>query len=61
MLVCLFGPTVVFSMVGYKSLQTLGRRPSRASRALTLLVVKLAVTSGILIGLLMLLVKLYAD
>lgn len=59
MLVCLFGPMIAFSIIGYKSLQTLGRRPSKASKVMPALVTKVGLAGAILMGILMLLVKFY--
>lgn len=59
MLACLIGPIAIFSLVGYKSLQNLGKRPSNSSRVMTVLIVKLSITGAILMGMLMMLVKVY--
>ena len=60
MLLCLFGPTVIFTFFGYKSMQSLNKRPTDSAKVMIGLITKLIVISGILIGVLALLLKFYA-
>ena len=53
MLVCLFGPTTLFAIVGIKSMDALGKRPSKGGRVMTVLVTKLIAGGGVAIGIMM--------
>ena len=41
MLACLFGPSALFTLIGYKSLEAVSRRPSDSARVMIALVSKL--------------------
>ena len=60
MLACLFGPTVVFTWVGRRSMESLGKRPTNSARVMVALITKLLLTAMVLIGLLVLLLKTFA-
>lgn len=60
MLLCLFAPTVIFTLVGLKAMNTVGKRPSDSGRAMIGLLIKLIGTTIVLLGILMGLLKAYA-
>ena len=60
MLACLIGPTAIFTLVGYNALKTVGRRTSSSGRAMVILITKLSITAVFLIGILMVLLKVFA-
>jgi F0F1-type ATP synthase membrane subunit c/vacuolar-type H+-ATPase subunit K len=55
MLLCLFGPMVIFAFVGNRAIESLGKRPSQGGRVMMGLILKLVITALVLIGLLILL------
>ena len=61
MIACLVVPTVIFGIVGYKSMETMGRRPSRAGRAIMILILKLAAAAAVLMGILSAITKFYGE
>ena len=60
MLGCLFGPTAVFTLVGYSALQAVSKRPTDSAKVMTALVTKLVITSVIIIGVLAGILKAFA-
>ena len=60
MLACLFGPTAIFTLVGYKSLKQISKRPSQSGGEMIALITKLVITTFVLMSLLMVLMKCYA-
>lgn len=56
-LVCLFGPTVLFTLIGYKSMETLAKRPTEGARVMMGLTAKLATTAVVLIAVLGMMLK----
>ncbi|MEI8344995.1 MAG: hypothetical protein WCG06_02870 [Candidatus Omnitrophota bacterium] len=52
MMFCLFTPSVIFTLVGYKSMMKLGNRPSGGGRVLIPMVARLLITAGVLIAVL---------
>ena len=60
MLVCLFAPTVFFTLIGYKALGQVGRRPSSSAGVLIALITKLVAAASVLIGLQMLMLRVFA-
>jgi len=59
MLACLFGPTALFTLFGYKALEELGRRPSLSGGVMIAFVTKFTVFAVILIGALIGLLKAF--
>jgi|GEM_PF-3946001 len=59
MLVCLFAPTFLFSVIGYKALERVGKRPSRGGKAMIILVTELTMAAAGVISLQMFLLKIY--
>ena len=60
MLACLFGPTGIFTMIGYKSLKEISKRPSTSANVMISLITKLVITTVVLMGVLMVLLKTFA-
>jgi len=60
MFVCLFGPTVFYTIIGYKALEQVGKRPSHKAAVLTTLITKLVLIAGTMIGILMALLRFFA-
>jgi len=61
MAVCLFAPTVIFTMVGYKSLKILSNRPTHSREIMIRLITKLVIATTILMSILGLLMKYCAS
>lgn len=59
LLICVFGPMIVFGIVGYKALEELGKRPMRGGGVMIALVTKLVVTSAIIVGILMFVLEFF--
>ncbi len=59
MMLCLFGPMALFTILGRKSLDTLGKRPTDSARVMTALIIKLIVAAIVVIGILMALLKFF--
>lgn len=59
MVLCLFGPSVVFAFVGYSAIETAGKRPGNSAKVMTTLLTKLIITTAVLIGCLAVLLKLF--
>ncbi len=59
LLVGVFGPMIVFGIVGYKAIEELGKRPMHGGQVMIPLILKLVVTSIILIGLMMFVLELF--
>ena len=60
MLACLFGPTAIFTLIGYKALQQISKRPSGSANVMISLITKLVITTVILMGLQMVLLRSFA-
>ena len=60
MVVCLFVPPAVFAYVGYKAVESLSKRPTAGAGVMIALVTKCVATAAVLLGLLMVLLKVYA-
>lgn len=60
MLLTLFGPTAIFTLVGYKAMIRLGERPSDSAGIMISLLVSVVITSAVLIGSLIGLLKAFA-
>lgn len=60
MIACLFGPTIVFTIFGYRSMVILARRPPNSAGVMIALIVRLVLVSAVLIGILMFLLKSFA-
>lgn len=58
MVACLFGPSVVFSVVGYKAMEALAKRPTRGASVMIALITKLLLAGMVTMALLMVLFKL---
>ena len=61
MMACLFGPMIIFGVVGYNAMRTLSKRPSQGASVMIPMITKLVFTSVILIGILMEMLHLFAD
>ena len=61
MLLCLFGPTAIFTYVGYKAMRDLSKRPTNSAKVMIALITKLVIVSVILMGLLALMLKFFGD
>lgn len=61
MIVCLFGPTAIFTVVGYKSMKTLSNRPTNSARIMIALITKLVIVTAILTGILSMLLKYFGE
>lgn len=59
LLVGVFGPMIVFGIVGYKALEELGKRPMQGGKVMIPLIMKLVVTAIILIGLMMFVLEFF--
>ena len=57
MIVCLFGPTAVFTLVGYKSMKVLSDRPTDSARVMIALITKLVIVASVLVTILGLTLK----
>ena len=53
LMICIIGPMIIFSVIGYKSIEELSRRPNLGGRVMIPLILKLTITAAIMIGLLM--------
>ena len=60
MLLCLFGPTGIFTFIGYKSLREISKRPSSSANVMIALITKLVITTVVLVGIQMTLLKIFA-
>ena len=60
MLACLFGPTTVFTLIGYKSLETVSRRPSDSASVMIALITKLVIATVVIVGVLVGMLKAFA-
>ena len=61
MMLSLFGPTAIFTYFGYKSMQSLNKRPTDSASVMIGLITKLLAVSGVLITVLVLLLKFFAN
>ena len=59
MLLCLFGPTALFTLVGYKAMEAVGKRPSDSARVMTIMLVKMVITAAVLFGILLTLLAVF--
>ena len=59
-LLCLFGPMIIFTIIGRKALEELGKRPSEGASAMIPMTIKLVAVTAALIGLLMIMLKVFA-
>ena len=60
MLACLFGPSALFTLIGYKSLEAVSRRPSDSARVMVALITKLVIATVVIVGILAGLLKAFA-
>ncbi len=60
MLACLFGPTAVFTLVGSKAIDVLNKRPSAGGKVMIALLVKLIITTAVIMGVQVGLLKAFA-
>ena len=59
LLICVFGPIIVFGIVGYKALEELGKRPMQGGGVMIPLIMKLVVTAAIILGILMFVLEFF--
>lgn len=59
MILCIFGPMVIYAIVGYKAMEELGKRPSHGGKVMVPTIFKLTITAGILIGVLMVVLEVF--
>ena len=60
MMLCLFGPTALFAMVGYKSMVSLGKRPTDSARVMVALMMKIIAATAVIMGIQMALLKVFS-
>ena len=60
MMACLFGPTTIFTLVGYKSLEAVSSRPTDSARVMIALITKLVIVTVLIVGVLAGLLKAFA-
>ena len=60
MLACLFGPSALFTLIGYKSLETVSKRPSDSAAAMIGLITKLVIATLVIVSVLMGMLKAFA-
>ena len=61
MLLCLFGPTALFALIGAKSMNALAKRPSNSAKVMVALLVKIIAAAVVIMGMLMGLLKIFAE
>ena len=57
--VCVFAPMIVFAVIGYKAIVEMGKRPMQGGRVMIPMIIKLLVTSAVLLGILMFLLEVF--
>ena len=60
MLLCLFGPSALFTLVGYKALETVSKRPSDSAKVMIGLITKLVIATVVIVGILGGMLKAFA-
>lgn len=57
MILCLFGPSAIFTVVGYRAFRALSKRPTNSARIMIALITKLVITTAVLMLILTMLLK----
>ena len=60
MMVCLFGPTALFTIIGRKSMEELSKRPTGSGAVMIALITKLIIATAVIVGILVGLLKTFA-
>ena len=60
MIACLFVPSAIFTVIGYKSMMILSKRPTNSAKVMIALITRLVIVSSILMGILTIMLKTLA-